>query len=142
MKIWTRTLPTVFLMALTAIFPPSLSAQEVMDDIDFEITEGKIAATEMRTIEELTRDVRDKQAKATGLISLLTDGINSRYGANDEAKKEEIEYAQSGFIARLQGIREDQEALARKEIQPDLATLQEYSRRLDGLIADIKLFLK
>lgn len=118
----------------------SLYAQEENDPIHREITEGKILASEILMTEDLVKEVSDKQMKAANLIALLGEMVHSRI--SDEALKEEIQYVHSGFIARLQGIREDQEALARKEIQPDLATLQNYSRRLDSLIADIKLYLK
>ena len=136
MKNWMKVTPLMLLLALN--FSP-LSAQD-RDELEYEITEGKIAAAEAMMIEDLIKEVESKQQKASSLIALLGDSLNTRY--SDEAQKEEAQYAHSGFIARLQGIREDQEAMARKEIQPDIATLQNYSKRLDTLISDLKLFLK
>jgi two-component sensor histidine kinase len=113
---------------------------EDISDIQREITEGKINASEIMMKEELVKEVDNKLQKASSLISLLGDSVQIRY--SDEAQKEEAQYVHSGFIARLQGIREDQEALARKEIQPDLETLINYVRRLDSLINDVKTYLK
>ena len=118
---------------------PMLIAEDI-SDIQREITEGKINASEIMMKEDLVKEVDNKLQKASSLISLLGDSVQLRY--SDEAQKEEAQYVHSGFIARLQGIREDQEALARKEIQPDLETLINYVRRLDSLINDVKTYLK
>lgn len=139
-----KSLKSILLMAIMAILSatsPMVSAQsENIGDLEREITEGKILAVEMSSREDVVKEVEDKLQKVSSLISLLGDSINLRY--SDEAQKEEVQYVHSGFIARLQGIREDQEALARKEIQPEFATLKNYSRRLDSLINDVKTYLR
>ncbi len=117
-----------------------LAQEDIVGSMEMEITEGKILAAEMSAREDVVKEVEDKLQKASNLISLLGDSINQRF--SDEAQKEEAQYVHSGFIARLQGIREDQDSLARKEIQPELATLKSYSRRLDSLINDVKIYLK
>ena len=66
--------------------------------------------------------------------------MNARY--SDDIAKEEAQYVHSGFVARLQDIREDQETYDRKQLIPDLATLQKQDRKLDKLIADLKIALK
>jgi hypothetical protein len=106
------------------------------DDIDREITQGKIAAVEADSM----RSVDQKQARAIRLINTVGTFANDRF--SNEADKEDAQYAYNGFIARFQGIREDREALERKEIMADNKTLASYSQRLDRLIADISKFLK
>ncbi len=141
-----KSLKSVFLITILASLsvasPMALAQIENIDDLEREITEDKIIAVEMSIKEDVVKEVEDKLQKATSLISLLGASINLRYSYSDEAKKEEAQYVHSGFIARYMGIREDQEALARKEIQPDLATLKNHARRLDSLINDLKTYLR
>lgn len=128
------------ILATTSIFSPPMA--QAQDDIERDITEGKIQAAETLWLKDLDKNVSEKQQKALALITLVGAQVNDRYSSNDESKKEEAEYAHIGFVARFQGVREDREALARKEIQPDYATLQNYSKRLDSLIVDLQAFLK
>lgn len=125
------------LMILALLFTTPVFAQ-----VDSDITEGKIAAASELWLKDLEKGVNEKQQKAMALLVLVASKANDRYSANDERVREEAEYAHIGFAARLQGIREDREALARKDIQPDYATLQNYSKRLDTLIKDLQAFLK
>jgi hypothetical protein len=104
--------------------------------------QDKIQSVEVQWLKDLDKNVSEKQQKSIALITLLANQTNERYGMQDESKKEEAEYAHASFVARFQGIREDRDALARKEIQPDYATLQNYSKRLDSLIKDLQEFLK
>ncbi|MBC7428336.1 MAG: hypothetical protein H7336_06975 [Bacteriovorax sp.] len=117
-------------------------AQAQTDDIQRDITDGKIQAAEALWLKDLDKSVSEKQQKALALITLVAAQANDRFSIQDELKKEDAEYAHIGFVARFQGIREDREALARKEIQPDYTTLQNYSKRLDSLISDLQAFLK
>ena len=115
-------------------------AQVEDEALMYEITEGKIRAAEENMIRDLLRDVDAKQQKAAQLIGLLGESLNARY--SDDIAKEEAQYVHSGFVARLQDIREDQETFDRKQLIPDLATLQKQDRKLDKLIADLKIALK
>lgn len=124
---------------LTTLF---LFSTTVFAQADIDLTEGKIAAAESLWMKDLEKGVDQKQQKAMALLSLVANKANDRYSASDDTLREQAEYAHVGFAARLQGIREEREALARKEIQPDYATLQNYSKRLDILIKDLQDFLK
>lgn len=119
-----------------------LFSTTVFAQADIDLTEGKIAAAESLWMKDLEKGVDQKQQKAMALLSLVANKANDRYSASDDTLREQAEYAHVGFAARLQGIREEREALARKEIQPDYATLQNYSKRLDILIKDLQDFLK
>ena len=90
--------------------------------------------------QSLNKSVEDKQTRAIQLINAVGSYANDRF--SNEKDKEDAEYAYNGFIARFQGIREDREALERKEILADNTTLENYSKRLDSLIGDIQNFLK
>lgn len=90
--------------------------------------------------QELRKSVDEKQLKAIQLINAVGTYANDRYSS--ELEKDEASHAYGGFIARFQGIREDREALERKEIMADYKTLQNYSQRLERLITEIKTFLK
>lgn len=146
MKSWNKLIAVTFLM-ISASLPLTSFAQEQEDDTDAihrEITEGKLQAAEadMNNIPKLTKMVEEKQQTASNLVTQLNARVIDRYSANDESVKEENEYALIGFIAKLQAIHNEQENLERKEIAPDLKTLQEFNKRLDNLISDLKSFLK
>ncbi len=83
----------------------------------------------------------EKQTKAIQLINAVGILANGRLGIESEIEKEEAEYAYNGFIARFQGIREDRDALERKEIMADNRTLENYSQRLDDLISELQNFI-
>lgn len=107
-----------------------------------QIPEGKIVSAEANMQEEknLRKLVDEKQLRAIQLVNVVGTFANDRFSTDLE--KGEASDAYGGFIARFQGIYEDREALERKEIMPDYKTLQNYSERLDRLIADIQKFLK
>lgn len=128
------------LLLSTPIFAQDDS--QIDRDVERDITEGKIQAAQALWLKDMDKAVDQKQQKASALIVLVANKAHERVSASDDSAREEAEYAHVGFVARLQGIREDREALARKEIQPDYATLQNYSKRLDTLIADLQAFLK
>lgn len=83
--------------------------------------------------------INEKQTKAIQLINAVGSLSNERF--SNEIKKEDAEFAYNGFIARFQGIREDREALERKEIMADNNTLENCSQRLDALISDLQHFI-
>lgn len=120
------------LLALSLLISTPVFAQ------DSDITEGKIAAVEGQWLKDLEKGVNEKQQKAMALLAMVA----SKTQAQDSDVREAAEYAHIGFAARLQGIREDREALARKDVQADYATLQNYSKRLNTLINDLQSFLK
>ena len=98
-------------------------------------TDDKTNVAETLWMKDLEKGVNEKQQKAKALITMVA-------GLSHERAKEDAEYAHIGFVARLQGIREEREELSRKEVQADYATLQNYSKRLDTLISDTQAFLK
>lgn len=134
-----------FLMSflLAASFSTLSFASEQPLEVQRDITEGKIAAIEAKTLESslaLLKSVDAKQARAILLINALGSRVNERF-SNDE-DKEAAQNAFQEYVARFEGIREDRELLARKEIMPDNKTLEIFSARLDSLIGDIQKFLK
>ena len=131
---------TLFFTLAFALTSFNAFAQVDDEALMYEITEGKIRAAEENMIRDLLKDVDAKQQKAAQLIGLLGESLNARY--SDDIAKEEAQYVHSGFVARLQDIREDQETYDRKQLIPDLATLQKQDRKLDKLIADLKIALK
>lgn len=141
MKSWNKLVAVTLLMTFISL--PSMSfAQDEIDEIQREITEGKIQAVELDNISKLTKEVEQKQQTASKYITELNARVLDRYSINDESVKEENEYALIGFIARLQVIHNKKELLEMKEIAPDLNTLQELNKSLDILISDLKSFLK
>ncbi len=133
------------LLILSLILSTPLFAQDDSQsnrEIERDITEGKIQAAEVLWLKDMEKGIDQKQQKASALIVLVANKLNERININNDSAREEAEYSHVGFVARLQGIREDREARARKEIQPDYATLLNYSKRLDTLIADLQAFLK
>lgn len=131
---------TLFFSLVFAFSSLNAFAQVDDDALMYEITEGKIRAAEDAMIRDLLKEVDSKQQKAAQLIGLLGESLNARY--SDDIAKEEAQYVHSGFVARLQDIRDDQETYDRKQLIPDLATLQKQDRKLDKLIADLKTALK
>ena len=95
---------------------------------------------ETKWTKDLEVGLDKKQQKAMALISLINTKMN--HTPEDNNRIEELEYAQVGFSARFQNIREDRIELAHKEAQMDYATVQIYSKRLDVLINDLQTFLK
>lgn len=104
-----------------------------------EVTEGKALAVETLWLQDLEKGLNEKQQKSMALISLVASKMNN---ATDENRREEAEYAHVGFAARFQTIREERAELASKDIKLDYASIQNYSKRLDVLIADLQTFLK
>ncbi len=102
--------------------------------------EVNVQKSKETTYISLNKTVDEKQARAIQLINAVGSYTNDRF-SNDK-DKEDAEYAYNGFIARFQGIREDREALERKEILADNNTLENYSKRLDSLIGDLQNFFK
>jgi hypothetical protein len=133
---FSRKSPLFILIALSMTAHASAQYEQVPNQIDREITEGKIAAIEVET----NKSVDEKQAQAIKLINVVGTFANDRFSS--ESDKENAEFAYSGFIARFEGIREDREALERKEILADNKTLASYSQRFDRLITDILKFFK
>ncbi len=79
------------------------------------------------------KSLEEKQVHAIQLINAVGSLANSK--KLNDSQRADAEYAFNGFIARFQGIKEDQEA------QADNATRID-SKRLDRLITDIHIFLK
>ena len=138
-----KTLLILTILATTSVYSFQMAqAQDLPEDMQREITEGKIQASEIVWLANIEKGVSEKQQKALSLITLVAAQANERYGVADDSLKEDAEYAHIGFVARFHDIRENREALAKKEIQADYATLQNYSKRLDSLIADLQAFIK
>ena len=126
-----------YLIALSILMTTPTFAQ-AMDDL----TEGKIQAAEADWLRGLEKGVEQREQKALALIAAVADLSNERFSIGNDIRREEADYAHTGFVARFQGIREDREALAKKQILPDYKDLKNYSARLDKLIGDIEAFLK
>lgn len=88
---------------------------------------------------ELLKSVDEKQAAAIKLINTVGSAANERF--SNEQEKEDAQFAYSGFMARFESLREDREALERKEIVPDSETLEKYSKQYDRLISDLNAYL-
>ncbi|RPJ78388.1 MAG: hypothetical protein EHM20_04030 [Alphaproteobacteria bacterium] len=135
----------LLVLALIVLAPLSNSwaqteqSQEI-DDIAWEITEGKISAVMENNENELRKSVNDKQLEAIKLINIVGSKVNERFSSDLE--KGDAEDAYQGFITRFQIIHDERAALDKKEIMPDYKTLQNYSQRLERLISDINKFLK
>ena len=130
------------ILATASVFSIAKADEELHEDIQRDITQRKTHELEALWLIDMDKAVSEKQQKSLALISLVAAQANERYSVNDEYKKEQAEYAHMGFVARFQGIREERDSFAKKEISPDYATLQNYSKRLDSLIADLLSFLK
>jgi hypothetical protein len=128
-----------FLIAFSLLLSTPIFAQ---DDIERDITEGKIQAAEADSLRYLQRSIDQKLQQVTLLLPKVIEIAYQRASVGSDEFREEAEYAHSGFLARVLDIKADQEALGRKGIQPDLSTLKKDEQRLDKLISDIKAFLK
>lgn len=85
------------------------------------------------------KSIDEKQAMAVKLIHSVGTEANERF--SNEQDKEDAQFAYSGFMARFESIREDREALERKEIMPDSETMEKYSKQYDRLIQDLNAYL-
>lgn len=133
MKIFSRSPLLIFmLLSLSANGWAAIEQSQLPEIVAVEANQASEA--------ELRKSVDEKQLKAIQLINAVGTYANDRYSSDLE--KDEASHAYGGFIARFQGIREDREALERKEIMADYKTLQNYSQRLERLITEIKTFLK
>lgn len=88
---------------------------------------------------DLVKNVDEKQETAVKLIQTVGNFAFDRF--SNEQAKEDAQFAYSGFMARFESLREDREALERKEIMPDNETLEKYSKQYDRLIADLNAYL-
>ncbi len=134
----------IILIMSLILAAPVFAQDEGQNDRDMErdITEGKIEAAQTLWLKDLEKGLDQKQQKAGALIILVSNKNRDKVSLGNDNSREEAEYAHVGFVARLQGIREDRETLARRGVSADYATLQNYSKRLDTLISDIQSFLK
>jgi hypothetical protein len=126
-----------YLIALSLLMTTPIFAQ-AFDDL----TEGKIQAAEADWLKGLENGVAQREQKALTLIGAVAELSNERFSIGNDIRREEADYAHTGFVARFQGIREDREALAKKQLSPDYKDLKNYTVRLDKLITDIEAFLK
>lgn len=129
-----------FTLIITAALMVIANSSFAQDEIEREITEGKISAAIERETERLDKEIAKKHQRAIALMAIVNERANMRF--SDDRDREDAQYASTGFIARFVGISEDRESLERKEIMPDFDTLQNYSKRLDSLIADIEAYLR
>ena len=136
------SLLALWTLSLITIAGASIESSKVPDEITRSLTEGKLAALEANQQFEksLRQSVDEKQVKAIQLINVVGTFVNDRF--SNDLEKGEASDAYGSFIARFQSIREDRESFERKELSPDLISLQNYSKRLDSLIPDIQKFLK
>jgi hypothetical protein len=109
------------------------------DEPDFELTEGKIQATEAIMLREMNKKLQASEVRALQLINLVGKYNNERFSSDIE--KGESEEAYSSFIARFQTIREEKNSFAQKEIQLSFQDLRNYTNRYDQLSKDIQKFL-
>lgn len=101
----------------------------------------EVSKEDPKELLKLSKEIDDKQSKVIVLINVVGSIANERFSVASEMDKENVESAYNGFIARLQNIREDREALERKEIAADRKMLEDYSLRLNQLMADLHSFL-
>lgn len=100
---------------------------------------ASLAAISRDPQRDLLKQVNEKQITAVRLISSIGTFANGRF--SNEEEKEDTEFAYNGFMARFESLREDREALEKKEIIPDNATLEKYSKQYDRLISDLNAYL-
>lgn len=98
------------------------------------------AAISPGAAKDLLKSVDEKQSTAIKLINSVGSEANERF--SNEQDKEDAQFAYSGFMARFEALREDREALERKEIMPDSETMEKYSKQYDRLISDLNTYLK
>jgi LPS O-antigen subunit length determinant protein (WzzB/FepE family) len=98
-----------------------------------------LAAINRDAYNDLLKSVDQKQTTAVQLINSVGTFSNGRF--SNEEDKEDTQFAYSGFMARFESLREDREALEKKEIMPDSATLENYSKQYDRLISDLNDYL-
>lgn len=130
-----------FLTLFALLMTTQAFAQDSISDIDRDITEGKIQAAEADSLKDAQKNVDQKFQQVSLLLSKVIETAYQRASVGSDEFREDAEYAHSGFVARILDIKADQEALARKQIMPDLATLKKDEARLDKLISDITAFL-
>ena len=127
------------LFTLVLSFTLSLPSFASIDN-QYESADGIAPLSLPATLDELKKLVDEKQQKAVNLITLIASEANSNQSQSES--KDEAIYAYTGFMARLEGVREEREELQRKDLSADEATLVNYSKRLDHLNADLEKYLK
>jgi hypothetical protein len=167
MKLSTKMPFFIFALVLV-IFRFTAPAWSYENEIENEITEGKISATQNRIYEEEADDenferelgegkisavqanmqreealevlVNKKQFKASKLINSLAQLIAG--SSLRENKKPERILALESFVIRFDIIKNEREIQYKKGILSTELILKASSKHLDGLILDIRKFMK
>jgi hypothetical protein len=109
-------------------------------DVDYDAADGIAAEVTPQTIEELKATVDEKQQKAVLLITEVASLANSY--SPETPEYDEANYAYTGSVARLEGIRQERDGLAQNSIDTNEATLMDYSKRLDQINTDLENFFR
>lgn len=121
------------LLLFTLVFSSSLYASI---DMERELAEGKIKAMETIHLQELTSQLDQKIQRAQALINMITQSIHS--DSKQFQKREDIEYALVGHIAKLQAIRYDRT----QSNNMNYETIEGFSKRINGLLKDLQTVTK
>lgn len=133
-------IPALVLVFSLVVSTPSFASIDNQIDGQYESADGVALVALPTSVNELKKLVDEKQQKAVSLITIIASEANSSQGYSQS--KDEAIFAYTGFMARLEGVREEREELQRKNLSADEATLINYSKRLDHLNADLEKFLK
>ena len=127
-----------FIMSFLLLLANSPAFSQI--GVEFKSADGIVTKPIKLTQQELEKSVSEKQHKAVSLITQIAAEANSRRTTAEDS--EEAQYAYNGFMARLEGIRQEREDLMKKNLAPDEVTLLNYSKRLDRLNEDLENFVR
>lgn len=117
MKSWLR------IVLMTVLVLPSISIADEYDDIDWEITEGKILAAELNLIEEYCVEVDQKLQRSSELLSSLGQTIDP--------------IVFSGYLARFQYIQQTRKSIDREDIDSDFKKMLVLKDLMNNLLLDL-----
>jgi hypothetical protein len=115
-------------------------AQIAVVDIEYDAADGTALEVAPQSLDELKASIEEKQQKTVALITEVAAVANSY--ASETSQQDEANYAYTGLVARLEGLRQEREELALNHIEADEAFLLNYSKRLDQLNTDLENFFR
>lgn len=131
-----------FLAVLALLVATQAFAQNDIQELERELTEGKIQAAEIGYAQSKRVIVDEKANKVLKLLPLVIERSFMRASVGNDGFRQDAEEAHTQFVLRYQQFSNEEEQLERKDLQADIVTLVRFEAHLDKLIKDIEAFLK
>jgi hypothetical protein len=113
---------------VAALVLPTVTFADEGDDIDWEITEGKIQAAELNMIDELCVEVDKKLQNSSEILSRLGQTLDP--------------IVFSSYLGRWQFIKQTRKSVDRTNIDSDLKKMLVLKDLMNKLISDLNSYVK